>query len=114
MNGRFGHKAVVPVNTSVMSAVGGKAAVKSARNHNFEGPQSARSGHFGRWERLCAQDVLMSRWTGRPSDRPRPIFKHRGGPVDLFDENRLFLTLPSGHCQCSTAICNLPIINYSK
>ncbi len=63
---------------------------------------------------LCTGCTYVAMDGTSESDQPRPIFKHRGGPVDLFDENRLFLTLPSGHCQCSTAICNLPIINYSE
>ncbi len=42
--GRFGHKAVVQVNTSVMAALGGIADIKSAWNRDFKGPLSAQSG----------------------------------------------------------------------
>ena len=41
MNVRFGHKAVVQLNSSLMIGFGGKADLKNAENQDFEGPESA-------------------------------------------------------------------------
>ncbi len=41
---RFGSLAVIKADISLMTDFGGKAAIKSAKNHDIEGPLSARSG----------------------------------------------------------------------
>ncbi len=45
-NVRFGHKAVVQVNTNATAALGCKADLKNAENQEFEGPESAQSGRL--------------------------------------------------------------------
>jgi hypothetical protein len=42
---RFGSAAAPQNSTTLMAASGGKAAIKSARNRDFEEPESAKSGH---------------------------------------------------------------------
>ena len=44
-NVRNGSPAAPQNSTTLMAASGGKAAIKSARNRDFEGPESATSGH---------------------------------------------------------------------
>ena len=64
-NVRFGSPADVFTNTSGMSACGGEADAFSARNHDSEGPVSARSGH----SLTVNDDPLDHRMTSMPVRR---------------------------------------------
>jgi len=63
----FGSSAAPRDPTSSRAAFGGKAEVKNAGNHEFEGPESANSGHSWQFGKLPqngfgSHSVNLTKW----------------------------------------------------
>ncbi len=76
-NVRYGSSAEVQVNSSAMTAYGGKAEVRIADNHDFEGPLSAQSGPISQKFRRSKLALTAVRQFELTSVRRRPCGTRR-------------------------------------